>query len=342
MTGLSIRSTAPVRICDVGGWTDTWFARSGAVFSIAVEPLVEVRLTAAAAMSHDPEIVLSAPDLGERYAFTLDAAPGRLPLLEATLCRASIPDGVDLDLTVTTGVPPGCGTGTSAAVVVALLGALDQLTPGSSSPRELAAAAHRVETDGLGQQSGVQDQLASVTGGINLFEVRYPDAAVHAIKIGEGTRAVLERRLVLVWLGHPHRSSAIHQQVIDRLAASGGRTPALDALRDAAREAAAAAAAGDLDGLGRSMRVATEAQRLLHPSLVSVEAEAIIGVAASAGASGWKPNGAGGDGGSLTLLAGPEQGAEDVLLAGLAALPGAHEVLPVRLARHGLQVSRST
>jgi len=28
-----IHSEAPVRICDIGGWTDTWFAQHGAVFN---------------------------------------------------------------------------------------------------------------------------------------------------------------------------------------------------------------------------------------------------------------------------------------------------------------------
>ena len=42
----SVVSRAPVRISDNGGWTDTWFARRGRVFNIAVTPLVEVRVEA--------------------------------------------------------------------------------------------------------------------------------------------------------------------------------------------------------------------------------------------------------------------------------------------------------
>ena len=38
---------APIRICDLGGWSDTWFAKRGSVLNIAVKPyaqcLVEVR-----------------------------------------------------------------------------------------------------------------------------------------------------------------------------------------------------------------------------------------------------------------------------------------------------------
>ena len=34
----TVTATAPVRVCDLGGWTDTWFARRGLVVSIAVRP----------------------------------------------------------------------------------------------------------------------------------------------------------------------------------------------------------------------------------------------------------------------------------------------------------------
>jgi D-glycero-alpha-D-manno-heptose-7-phosphate kinase len=44
-----ITATAPTRICDVGGWTDTWFARHGRVLNLAVTPNVEVALRASAA-----------------------------------------------------------------------------------------------------------------------------------------------------------------------------------------------------------------------------------------------------------------------------------------------------
>ena len=36
-----VRSAAPLRICDNGGWTDTWFAGHGRVFSIAVRPRID-------------------------------------------------------------------------------------------------------------------------------------------------------------------------------------------------------------------------------------------------------------------------------------------------------------
>ena len=329
-----------MRICDVGGWTDTWFARTGAVVSIAVEPMVEV-VVSARPRDDGPQVVLVAPDLGERYAFDIAALPERQPLLEAALCLAALPDDAAVEVELRAGVPAGSGTGTSAAVVVALLGACDRLTAGVTGPHDIARLAHRVETEGLGQQSGVQDQLAAAFGGINLLEVRYPEASVHPVGASRLTLEALGRRLVLVTLGHPHRSSAIHEEVIARLGAGDGRIDELDVLRSAARSAAAALEAGDLEGLGSAMVAATDVTRSLHPSLVSGQADVLIGAARAAGAIGWKPNGAGGEGGSLTFLAGPGPGAPARLVAAVRAVGGPHAVLPIRLAPRGLSVSVS-
>ena len=91
-----INAVAPTRICDVGGWTDTRFARSGAVFNIAIYPYVEV-----------------------------------------------------------------------------------QIHSSPSQESEIAAVAHSIETKELGLECGVQDQLASVHGGINLIEIdEFPHARV--------------------------------------------------------------------------------------------------------------------------------------------------------------------
>jgi D-glycero-alpha-D-manno-heptose-7-phosphate kinase len=36
-----INSVAPIRICDNGGWSDTWFAEQGAIFNIGVYPMLK-------------------------------------------------------------------------------------------------------------------------------------------------------------------------------------------------------------------------------------------------------------------------------------------------------------
>jgi hypothetical protein len=63
------------------------------------------------------------------------------------------------------------------SVAVAVIGALGCLTPGGLNRYEVAATAHRVETELLRRQCGIQDQIAAAFGGINFIEMdRYPHA----------------------------------------------------------------------------------------------------------------------------------------------------------------------
>src|ERR1700752_5221939 len=80
-----IHSTAPIRICDNGGWTDTWFAQHGKVFNIAVQPGVEVEIRVHPVDSRPDRVGLHVRNYGERYAFSPGNLPGRHPLLEAAI-----------------------------------------------------------------------------------------------------------------------------------------------------------------------------------------------------------------------------------------------------------------
>src|SRR5438105_6582975 len=115
------------------------------------------------------------------------------------------PEEYALEISIHSQVPAGASTGTSAAVTVALIGALDALTPGRLTPHEVAYAAHRVETQRLKLQSGIQDQLCAAYGSLNYIEMfTYPYATVSQIQVPNAVWWELERRLVLIFLGKTH------------------------------------------------------------------------------------------------------------------------------------------
>jgi D-glycero-alpha-D-manno-heptose-7-phosphate kinase len=95
-------------------------------------------------------------------------------------------------------------------------------------------------------------------------------------------------------------------------------------------------AAGDLVALGRVMSENTALQADLAPGIVSVGAEAVIDLARSAGALGWKVNGAGGEGGSVSLLCGDGR---DRVAEAVAELGGPVRLIPVACSPRGLRVS---
>ncbi len=335
-----IHSVAPIRICDNGGWTDTWFAEYGTIFNIGVYPYAEVQIQVFERNDVDDRIVIHAENYGERFAVTPAAGDWtHHPLLEAAVEYMKVPDDAAFELSIHCDAPAGCSTGTSAAVTVAVIGALDRLTPGRMTPYEVALTAQKIETEMLGQQCGIQDQLCSAYGGINYIEMfQYPHAAVSQIHVDNSIWWELERRLVLVFLGKAHSSSAVHEKVITELEGAGPDNPKLDALRRTAPTSRDAVYAGDFAGLGRAMIDNTDAQAALHPELVGIDAQTVIALAREHGAIGWKVNGAGGDGGSLTLLTGNLSSQKRELVRAIESAGSGFQILPIYLSRHGLRL----
>ncbi|MHB1534554.1 MAG: GHMP family kinase ATP-binding protein, partial [Acidimicrobiales bacterium] len=280
---MPIEASAPVRICDNGGWTDTWFGGPGRVLHVAVTPGVEVSI---AKTTGPNPLVLDVDSFGDRYPVVPGASRvPRHPLLEAAVDALPPRGDIAIEVRVRSSVPPGAATGTSAAVAVALLGGLAALRHEQLSPRDIAYAAHRLEVDVLGAESGIQDQLSAAFGGINYIEIEpYPKATVQPLPVWEELGA----RLTLVFLGRGHDSSGVHRQVIEHLAGRG--SAALSGLREAAVAARDAVLAQDLVAFGRAMIANTDSQRSLHPDLVGTHARRVIEMASDRGALGWTVN----------------------------------------------------
>lgn len=233
-------------------------------------------------------------------------------------------------------VPPGFATGTSASVCVALLSALDRLTDGGRTPEEIAALAHGIETAKLGRQSGIQDQIAAARGGVNFIRVtHYPAFEVETLALEPELRGDLGRRLRLVGLGGSRDSSFLHEKVIAELETGGSARSRLDEMSRLAEEARDSLLGGDLERYGRIMTENNECQRSLADGIISPESDAVIRLARKHGASGWKVNGAGGPGGSMTLLAGADEASAHALDLELGALGKGIGLVPVSLFGEG-------
>ena len=333
----TICAVAPIRICDIGGWTDTWFAGYGAVFNIAVYPYVEVQLRVRP-RDERPRVTISLENYGDAYSVEPGGGSyGKHPLIEAALEMMPIPEEVAVDVNIYSMVPPGASTGTSASVSVALIGALDQLSAGRLTPYEVAALAHRVETEKLRLQSGIQDQMASAYGGICYIQMHaFPHASVSQIEVSNSIWWELEHRLALVYIGRPHSSSDVHRRVIADLGQDAATDPRLSRLRKLAAQAKDAVYAGDFVGLAEAMNQNTSAQAELHPDLVSTSFQQIMDIGRTYGGEGFKVNGAGGDGGSITILTDGDMATKRALLADLRGR--GYSAIDIYLSRHGLRV----
>lgn len=293
-----IRARAPVRFCDLGGWTDTRIVPSGAVLNFAATLYTHVTLQVGAFSgisieSFDTDEQEQIRDIRQvEYNSVLD-------LFKAAIKRSGVRRGVRL--LVRSDAPPGSGLGSSAALGVATVAGLAHYLRWRLLPYEVARESQALETEELGLECGVQDQLASAYGGVNFMEVTYPHARVFPLPLDLATLSELEDRFVLVYTGRSHFSSAMHEKVIAEYHA-GRNVPVFDRLAECAVRGKEALMAGDLDAFAGAMNENWEAQKALHPDITTPEIEALRERTVAAGAIGFKANGAGG-GGTVTILA---------------------------------------
>jgi mevalonate kinase len=235
-----------------------------------VSPAVEVQLSVFRDDGNSAPFTINAQNYNERYSIELPKGSyGMHPLIEAVFDCVPVPNGQAVELSIFSEAPAGCSTGTSASVTVAVIGALDCLTPGRLSPYEVAATAHKVETELLRRQCGIQDQIAAAFGGINFIEISlYPQASVNRIILPRAAEQELEARLALIYVGVSHSSSLIHETVIRKLQDAGPHDIKLERLRGTAARSRDALYACDFVAFGRAMIENTEAQRNLQPELI--------------------------------------------------------------------------
>lgn len=332
------RARAPVRFCDLGGWTDTRIVPRGTVLNFAARLYTYVTLS----IREGPAgFDLESLDTEERVSFhdvRRVEYDGVLDLLKAAVARSGIEthrSGIystrrHVQVQVRSDVPPGSGLGSSAALGVAAIGALARYNQQRLLPHEVARASQLLETQELKLESGVQDQLASAYGWVNFMEVEYPQARVFPVPLTDEARCELEDRFVLVYTGKSHFSSAMHQKVISE---AGRHQDDFAELARAAGAGKEALLAGDLEAFAAAMNDNWTAQKNLHPDITTPEIEALHEAVTKAGAIGFKANGAGG-GGTVTVLA----RRNSTHLVGRAVRALGMTVLPSYLDTRGLQV----
>lgn len=326
-----VRARAPVRICDLGGWSDTRVAGAGAVVSLCISHYAHVTVEIS------PRQALTIVSLDDEASDSIEALrrqqyQGVLDLARAALKRVGLHRGVRV--LARTDVPPGAGLGAAASLGVALVGALCAFIGPRALPGDVAELAHSVETEEMGFECGVQDHHASARGGANLLEVDYPRARVHSIPLSVAVRCELESRLLLVHGRPAGISSDLHRKVFGERPVGELRS-LFERLAECAVLGKEALLEGDVGAFGDAMNANWTLQRQLHPDVAPADFQELESVLRRAGAIAFKGNGAGG-GGSATVLCGADN--QHLVARQIEALGVRWS--PVRLDQSGLRVWR--
>lgn len=218
LTDHPVEASAPCRI-DMGGTLDisTFYYPlrhlAPCTFNIALDLRTRVRVKA-----HRPGVTrIRATDLAEAE-FPLAEAPLNHPLglmfAVAAFFRA---DGVAIE--IDSDSPPRSALGGSSVAAVALVAALAKartlLGEPLMPPRRLAILAHTLEASVAGVPCGLQDQLAAVYGGVNVWYWSGAETGTWYRRqrlLGMRDLRRLKSHLLVAYCGRPHCSADINGQ----------------------------------------------------------------------------------------------------------------------------------
>jgi D-glycero-alpha-D-manno-heptose-7-phosphate kinase len=330
---LTIVAIAPARIDLAGGTLDLWplhVLHPGSVtVNLAIDRYAECKVRRAdrglRVVLRDRGIEKNAASAAELLGDPATALVGSL--LEALEIREP------LEIEFWSGVPFGSGLGGSSALTVALMGALQRVSPRDLKGVDRVDFVRDVETRVLAKPAGVQDYYPPLEGGAHVITFRAGRTTGERLS---ASVAPWDRHLTLFDSGLSHSSGMNNWQILRaRLEGDDAVAANLERVRRAAVSMADAVRRADLPAMGAALDEEWEARRMLAPVVSTPLIERAIAAAKGAGAWGGKACGAGG-GGCVVFLS-PEASTESVrsVLAGL----GEGHVVPVRIVEDGLRVS---
>ncbi len=245
-------------------------------------------VTATAVASDELRVSIPDWDVDERVSDNVSAIGKALQLIVGELGIASRPQSIELR----SSVPLGMGLGSSAALAVAIVRALDRSLQLGLDDARVNAIAFECEKLAHGTPSGIDNTLA--TFGKPILFSNAEELCVEEIALAAPPPIVIAYGI--------QRGSTAEQVagVRSRYERMTNRYEALFNEMDAVALAGAAALrAGDFDELGALMNIAHGLLAAIEVS--TAELDAMVAVARAAGAAGAKLTGAGG-GGSIVAL----------------------------------------
>ena len=316
-----LRARAPVRVDFAGGWTDV------ALFTeesngLVVNAAINIYSFATIDYDHQSECDSRGHQPGSKAGVRLYSADfdvhvetrdvsqleydGNIDLVKAAI-RKILGKGNGFSLSTQSIAPPESGLGTSAAMGVALVGAISAFKESPLLPYEYAELASSIERHELGILGGKQDHYASAVGGINFMEFMGEEVRTSSLRVAPEVCYELEKSLVLCYSGKSRPSGNIHQNVTDAYVNKEPKTRnALRNMKEIAGAAKVALMSGKLTDFGQLLNDNWTNQKSLHPSVTNEHIDHLFNTALSHGAIGGKACGAGG-GGCLVFYCEPDR-----------------------------------
>lgn len=294
-----LRARAPLRVSFAGGGTDVppFPADEG---GLVLSATIARYATATLRPRPDRQITLESLDFGVSDDFGMDEPllfDGRLDLVKTAIARFLDKQTGGFDLYLHSSAPPGSGLGSSSAMIVALVGLLQEHNRLTMTDYEIAHLAYVLEREDLGISGGLQDHYAATFGGFNYLELTGDHVVVNPLRVDAEVVNELEHNLLLCYTGRTRLSDHIIDDQTERYRRND--VDALDGLRRQkalAREMKDALLRNRLADFGEMLGEAWQQKRRMSPKIATPFIDEAYDIAMRAGALGGKVTGAGGGG----------------------------------------------
>ncbi len=297
------RSRAPLRIGLAGGGTDVspyCDLYGGAILNASISLYAYAHLE----ITGDETIILEAKDRNEKVVLPHQ---NELPLNGVLDLHKGVYNRLQKDygwphkgfrLTTFSDAPAGSGLGTSSTMMVAILGAFNELMRLPLGEYDLAHYAYEIERKDLQLAGGRQDQYAATFGGVNFMEFYKEDQViVNPLRIRQEYLDELQNNLVLYYTDSSRDSATIikaqQQNVNEKKEKS---IEAMHQLKEQAKMMKEVMLKGKIDALGEILDYGFEQKRKMAEHISNSRIEEIYAHARKSGATGGKISGAGGGG----------------------------------------------
>ncbi|OYT73038.1 MAG: GHMP kinase [Chloracidobacterium sp. CP2_5A] len=331
-----ITARAPTRVDLAGGTLDLPPLHLFHPGAVTVNVALDLPASCKVKTRADAAVVLESRDIGRREVY-----PSRAELrfdtplqLLARLVAFFAPSG-GVEVVTDCAAPHGSGLGGSSALVVALAGALNQLTNAGHAPERLLALSPDIETQAIRVPAGVQDYYPALYGGVNAIHLGVGGAFREAL--AADWLPTLDAHTVVCHTGQAHFSGANNWEIFKRHIDGDAATQAAMArIRDLARAMYEAVRGRDVAAVADCLREEWRHRRQLAEGVSTPTIERLMAAAREAGALAGKACGAGGGGCVVFIVA---EGRRAEVCAALAANGG--EVLDARLTAQGLTLEEA-
>jgi len=295
-----VEATAPTRIDFAGGTLDIFPIYVILDGAVTVNSAISLRTRVRIEPRNDKKIEIFSKDLNKKELiedFKKIELNGNLDLIKNVVRNFGIESGLNIE--TNSDAPEGSGLAASSAMVIALVGALNELCKRNLNKYQMLDLGLHSELQMLRYPGGKpsQDYFSSIEGGFNAIWYKHDRIEVERLKLSNNFLTELKSNMILAYVGKSHFSAETNWKMFKNFIEKNPVTvQAMTNIKNVALKMREALSNETIEEIPKLLNEEMKNRRNLAEEVESQEVREVLNGAMAAGALGGKVCGAGGGG----------------------------------------------